>query len=62
LNAILILAIENLHGLDGLRNGSSTTDQDTIDVESENERVGDRLRDGRGDGRGGRPETGDTVT
>ncbi|KAI6749244.1 hypothetical protein HG531_008191 [Fusarium graminearum] len=62
LNAIFILAIENLHGLEGLRNGSSTTNKDTVNVKSKDKGVSHRLRNSRGEGRGGRSETGNAVT
>lgn len=39
-NAVLVLTVENLHGLDGLRDGLSTADQDTIDIKGVDERVG----------------------
>ena len=40
-NTVLILAVEDLHGLDGLGNGAATTNEDTIDIEGEDEAVGD---------------------
>jgi hypothetical protein len=62
LNSIFIIAIEDLHGLKGLRNGSSTADKDTIDVEGKDKGVCHRLGNRRGEGRGGRSETGNAVT
>lgn len=62
LNSIFIIAIEDLHGLKGLRNGSSTADKDAIDVEGKDKGVCHRLGNGRGEGRGGRSETGNAVT
>jgi hypothetical protein len=48
LNAIFIVAIENLHGLKGLRNGSSPADKDTVDVKSKDKGVGHGLGNSRG--------------
>jgi hypothetical protein len=33
LDSVLVLTVEHLHGLDSLGNGTSTTDQNTIDIE-----------------------------
>lgn len=33
-DAVLVLAIEDLHGFDGLRNDTAAFDKDTIDIES----------------------------
>lgn len=45
---IFILAVEHLHGLDGLWDGPTTPDKHAINVESEREIVGDILLKGWG--------------
>jgi hypothetical protein len=62
LNAIFVIAVENLHRLKGLRNGPSTADKNTVDVKGKDKGVGHRLRNSRGERRGGGSETGNAVT
>lgn len=42
MNAILVLTIQDSHGLNGLGDSLASTDEDAIDIESEDEGVGDR--------------------
>lgn len=44
---MFVLAVQDLHGLNGLRDSLSAANQNTVNVESENKRVGDGLLDGR---------------
>lgn len=51
LNAVLVLAVENLHGLESLGDGLSASHQDAVDVKGKDKRVGDVGLDGRGERR-----------
>ena len=43
LDPILVLAIQNLHGFDGLGDGTATANENTINIESKGETIGDDI-------------------
>jgi hypothetical protein len=42
-DTVFIFTVQDFHGLDGLRDSLSATDEDAVDIESKDKRVGDGI-------------------